>query len=148
MGIFDPTSFLNATIKGALSTQITPLEPAEYTAMVGDISVVEWTSKDQRKSGYKFVAEMKVIDEGVKEKLGREPVLRYDMMLDLTPEGNIDNGVGKNVALGRLQKACGLDSSGSFSPRQLTGNLVKIRVSQRIDGDNIYNDIKAVSPAE
>jgi hypothetical protein len=67
-------------------------------------------------------------------------------MLDLNESGTgMDTGKGKNVTLGRLREALGLNQPGTpFSFRQLIGRAAKISVTQRVDGDQIYNDVKGV----
>ena len=64
----------------------------------------------------------------------------------LSDSGGLDMGKGRNVGLGRLREALNLNQPGqSFSFSMIPGRLAKVSVSHRIDGENIYAEVKAVA---
>jgi hypothetical protein len=145
--MFDPKAFLDTPVEGANSTKIEPVPEGTYTALIQDVKAEPWQSKDGSKSGGKITMQMVIDDAELSKKLDRERIsIKYDIMLDLTESGGLDLGKGKNVRLGRLREAVGLNVPGKpFAFQMLEGQLVKAMVSQRIDGDDIYNDIKTVT---
>lgn len=149
MGIFDPTSFLDASINEANSTVSTPVPEGEYTAVVaGDPEVRQWTSKkDPSKSGLALDITWDIDDPGVKAALGRDKVtVRQGIMLDLNDSGGLDTGKGRNVSLGRLREAVGLNEAGKpFNFRMLAGRVAKVKVSHRVEGDAVYAEVKGVA---
>jgi hypothetical protein len=81
---------------------------------------------------------------------GRQLVnVRQGIMLDLTPDGGVDTTEGKNVPLGRLRAAVGLnDPSVEFAFNQLPGRMAKVKVSQRPDDRDpeiVYAQVDAVT---
>lgn len=149
MGAFDPSTFLDTPVSGVSSTKLEPIPDGEYPGIfkLADPPIVEWTKKDGSMSGLKLVGKVVLDDPALKEKLGRQEVsVKYDIMLDLTDDGKLDMGKGKNVALGRLREATGLNQPGeAFSWRMLDGRPVKAKVTQRLVGEDIFNDVKAVT---
>lgn len=145
---FDPASFLDMTVTGENSTQSVPVPAGEYTAIVTKVEPRTWTSKtDPSKSGVTLDLTWEIDDANVKQLLGRDKVtVRQGVMLDLTDSGALDMGRGRNVGLGRLREAVGLNSPGqAFSFSMLMGRLAKVAVNHRIDGENVYAEVKAVS---
>ena len=70
-------------------------------------------------------------------------------MLDLAATGGLDMSEGKNVALGRLREALGLnDPSQSFSFHQLPGLMGRVNVTHRVVGEDTFADVKAVTKYE
>lgn len=148
MGTFDPATFLDTTLTDPNSTQSIPVDAAEYQGIVKEVEVRPWQGKkDPSKSGISLDLLWTVDDAGQRQKLGRdEVVVRQSIMIDLNEAGGIDIGKGKNVRLGRLREAVGLNTPGQpFSFRMLQGRAAKIKVEQRPDGDVIYNDVTAVT---
>jgi hypothetical protein len=147
MGTFDPSNFLNATFTEANATQSEPVPIGEYNAVIEKVEAATWQSKDGTSSGLKLNVFWNVDDAGVKAALGRDKVVvKQDIMLDMNEQGGLDMGKGRNVTLGRLRDATGLNVNGQpFSPTMLTGKVAKISVSQRPVGDAIYNDVKGVA---
>jgi hypothetical protein len=146
-GSFDPSSFLNSTFTEANATQSEPVPVGEYQAVVEKVEANTWQSRDGTKSGLKLDVTWNVDDAGVKAAMGRDKVsVRQGIMLDLNEQGGLDMGKGRNVTLGRLRDATGLNVNGQpFSPTMLVGKVAKISVSQRPDGEAIYNDVKGVA---
>lgn len=149
MGTFDPSAFLDATVNDANSTVSTPCPEGEYTAVAQEPVIRQWVSKDGMKSGVAVDINWEVDAGGypdVKEATGRDKVfVKQGLMLDTLPNGGLDMGKGMNVGLGRLREALGLNVAGKpFSFRQVAGQVAKISVKHRVDGDQVYADVKAV----
>ena len=148
--MFNPDQFLDMTITDANSTKTVPVPVGEYTALVSDVKCRQWQSKaDPSKSGLTLDVTWEIDDAAVKQLLGREKVtVKQGIMLDLTESGGMDMGKGRNVGLGRLREALDLNRPGvAFSFSMLPGRLAKVSVSHRIDGENIYAEVKSVARA-
>lgn len=148
MSIFSPESFLDMQITESNDTKIVPIPVGEYMAAVKDVKVRPWQSKnDPSKAGIALDIVWLIDDASVKEFLGREEVTaKQGIMLDMTEAGGLDVGKGKNVSLGRLREAVGLNTPGQpFSFTMLSGRAAKVKVEHRVDGDQIYSEIKAVA---
>jgi len=148
MSVFNPDTFLEQQFNEANSTQMVPVPVGEYTAVIKDIKARQWQSKkDPSVAGLTLDVTWDVDSAEVRELLGRESVtVKQGIMLDLTDSGSLDFGKGRNVALGRLREALGLNTPGqAFSFAQLPGRVAKISVTHRIDGEQIYTDVKGVT---
>lgn len=147
MGTFDPNAFLDQTTQEQGSTQSVPIPVGEYTAMSKEPEIRSWTSKDGTKSGFALDIIWEIDDAAVKELLQRDTVtIKQGIMLDVQENGSLDWGKGKNVTLGRLREAVGLNTPGQpFNPRMLGGQVAKISVKHRVDGENIYSEVKGVA---
>lgn len=146
--MFDPAQFLDQQFTEANDTKTIPVPAGEYTAVIGDVKMRAWTSKaDPSKSGLTLDVVWEVDDPGVKELLGRDKVtVKQGIMLDLTESGQLDMGKGRNIGLGKLREGVNLNAPGQpFAFSMLPGRLAKISVSHRIDGENIYVDVKGVA---
>ena len=147
---FDADSFLNSAVSGANSTKVVPCPIGEYPAVIDKISARQWQSKDGTKTGVALDVSWSVEDDTAKATTGRDIVnVRQGIMLDLTPDGAVDTAEGKNVALGRLRAAVGLnDPSVEFAFNQLPGRMAKVKVSQRPDDRDpeiVYAQVDAVT---
>lgn len=147
---FDPASFLEASINGALDTKIIPVPVGEYMGIIDKVVPRQWTSGDGSKSGIAIDIFWMVEDQGVKEFLGRDnPSVKQGIMLDTTPAGALDTAKGKNVGLGRLREAVGMNNEGqAFSFGMLPGAAAKISVKHRENdkspGD-VFAEVQAVA---
>lgn len=145
---FDPTVFMNETYTEANDTKITPCPVGEYLAVAAKVDTKTWASRDGSKSGVKLEILWEIDDANVKELLGRDKVTsRQNIMLDLNEAGTgLDLSKGKNVGLGRLREALDLNTPGeAFSFAMIEGRLAKVSVSHRIDGEDIYDEVKKVA---
>jgi len=149
MGQFDPNQFLDATVTEANSTQLSPCPVGEYHAVIADEPKFRQFSgtKDPTKTYTSLDLQWAIDDPSVCEVTGRTPTkVRQSLMLDFTESGSLDMGRGRNVGLGRLREAVGLNKPGQpFSFRQLQGQHAKVVVSHRVDGENIYDEVRAVA---
>lgn len=145
--MFNPDTFLQATTTEVNDTKKIPCPAGEYIAVVEKVEARPWQSKDGLKSGVALDITWAIDDPAVKETVGRDNVqVRQGLMLDLLESGGLDMGKGKNVALGRLREATGLNVPGQpFSPTMFAGRAAKVTVSHRVDGEDIYDEIKKVA---
>lgn len=140
MSAFDLDSFMSQPADAG-STTIQPIPEGEYTALIDDVKVREVNTRN----GPSLALDVMFLlqDEALKAKLGRETLsVRGGFFLDLA-NGKLDMGKDKNVRLNRLREAVG-QNSGGWTPAKLKGaGPLKIRVTQRVDGDVTYNDVKS-----
>ena len=149
MSEFDPNVFLNQTYDEALDTKLIPCPASEYLGLADKVDIKKWAAKDGSSSGLKVVILWSIEDEGVREFLGRDKVLvPQEQMLDLTEEGGLDFGKGKNVGLGRIREALGLNTPGEpFAFGMIQGRMAKVIVSHRdYNGDAIAEIKKIAKP--
>ena len=144
---FDPATFLNTETTEVLDTKLIPCPVGEYLAIADKIDIKTWSTKDGSKSGVKLEILWDIQDENVKALLSREKVVvQQTVMLDTTEVGNLDVGKGKNIGLGRLREALDLNIAGQpFSFPMITGRLATVIVSHRVDGEDIYAEIRKVA---
>lgn len=145
--MFDPTTFLNQTFDESNSTQSVPVPAGEYLAIADKVDLKTWQSRDGSSSGLKLEIVWDIQDDNVKALVGRDKVTsRQQQMLDLTEAGEMDFGKGKNVGLGRIREALGMNTPGQpFAFPMIQGQMAKVVVSHRIDGENVYDEIKKIA---
>jgi hypothetical protein len=147
---FDPNTFLNQTFDDANDTKVVPCPVGEYIAISEKVDVKPWATKDGSNSGLKIEILWDVQSDEVKALLGRDKVIvKQDQMLDLTDTGALDMGKGKNVGLGRIREALGLNKPGEpFSFGMLQGRMAKVLVSHRVSGEDVFSEIKKIAAAQ
>jgi hypothetical protein len=148
MSQFDPSVLLDQFITGTLDTKVAPCPEGEYVAVIDSVNPRPWNSKDGTKAGVALDVFWAIDDAGVKAQLGRDKIIvKQGIMLDLDPTGQrLDVSKGKNINLGRLREALGMNDAGTpFSFNMLPGQAAKVKVSHRIDGEEVYADIKMVT---
>lgn len=146
--MFSPEQFLDMQVTESNDTKTIPVPVGEYTAVIEEVKVRQWQSKkDPSQSGMTLDVKWSIDDAAVKELLGRDKVtVTQGIMLDLTDSGGLDMGKGRNIGLGRLREALGLNAPGQpFSFMMLSGRVGKVSVSHRIDGENIFSEVKGVA---
>jgi hypothetical protein len=154
---FDPSSFLDATTTEQ-SVRRPPLPPGDYTAVTGELKARQWTSKKQDakiKAGIAFDVPLTLeVPLHIQEelKLPQTTVTMNDsIMVETTPQGGIDYGVGKNPSLRRWREATDLNTPGQpFNPRMLGGKVVKVKIGHRIaeegpSAGEIFDEIQGVA---
>lgn len=146
--MFSPEQFLDMQVTESNDTKTIPVPVGEYTAVAEEVKCRQWQSKkDPSMAGLALDIKWSIDDSAVKELLGRDKVtVNQGIMLDLTDSGGLDMGKGRNIGLGRLREALGLNAPGQpFSFMMVSGRVAKISVSHRIDGENIYAEVKGVA---
>ena len=146
--IFDPASYLTMTVDQEGSTKAVPIPIGEYTAVIGEPKTRSWTSRDGTKSGVALDLPYDLeLPAAVKAELGREKAtVTQGIMLDLTESGGLDMGKGRNVTLNRVREACDLNKAGQpFNFMMFQGRVVTVRIGHRVDGSDVYSEVKAVA---
>jgi len=144
---FDPSSFLDATFTDAFDTTFEPIPVGEYPATIDSLKFANGVS--DKGPWARIDITWALDDPSLAERLGRKKILcRQSIMLDLLDSGGLDAGKGRNISLGKLRDALGLNVAGQpFSFRMLEGRSAKVSVTQRLWQDKIQNDIKDVARA-
>lgn len=130
---FDPNAFLQASTSEQGSIVSVPVPVGEYLAVISEVKARTWQSKDGTKNGIAIDLVYDIDDAKVKEFLGRTKVtITQGLMLDLTEQGGLDMGKGRNVQLNRVREATGLNVAGQpFAPNMFAGRVVKLSVGNR-----------------
>lgn len=150
---FDPNLFTQTTNEGELSTDYLTVQESEYPAVVKNVAA------RQAKDSIILDVNWSIDDDAVREFMGRDEVLvRQSVFLEMTDNGTLDMGKGKNVQLGRLRQALGQNTGAPWSPNMLEGQCATIFVTERTvttdkEGNELpedqwkkYNDVKGVMP--
>lgn len=152
--MFDPAEFLEQTVTDSNDT--TMINPPDnmsgdgYMILAGKVDCRTWQKKDDPSvSGLALDIQWEIQDEECKTFCGRDKIIcRQGIMLDLTDSGQLDMGKGRNIGLGKLREALGLNVAGQpFSFSMVTGRLAKGFVQHRVVGENVYAEIKKVLAA-
>jgi hypothetical protein len=146
--------FLNTQVTDANATKVVPVPEGEYTAIIGPItkdSLRSYKIKNGPRAGqegYSLDLEWEIFDENVKNLLKRDTVkVRQSIMLDIE-NGTLALGEGRNISLGRVREAVNQNRAGQpWSFGMLSGQTAKIKVVHRVDGDEIYAEVRGVSRA-
>lgn len=147
MGTFDPATFLDVEVSDANSTVSTPCPAGDYVAVAGEPKVRPWKAKDGTSEGLALDIPWTIDDQAAKEAVGRDKVIVFQgIMLDLNDSGGLDTGKGANVALGKLREAIGMNVPGQpFSFRRIEGQVAKVKVSHKPDGEVIRANVTGVA---
>ena len=148
--IFDPQAMLDMTLDSPTEKR-PPLPVGDYTAVIGDINARKWQGKqDPSKSGIAWDVQLTVqIPFEVQQSLGvevNELKLSDSIMLDMLPNGSIDNSVGKNSRLRMYREAVDMNKPGdSFSARKMTGQVILVRIGHEEYNGNIMERVQKVA---
>lgn len=151
MSLFDPVSLLNADL-GALSTKREPLPVGEVVAQITEISFSEGVSNKPGKPATpwnRLDLKLEITDHAYLSGYGDGSVERITtnlgIMLDctglLSQGGTIQTGMNKNIRLGRLREAAGVNGKPLGA---LVGQYIRISVVQKPgynNPDEVVDDI-------
>jgi len=152
MSMFDPSTFLDATIE-APTEKRPPLPAGDYTAIIGEVKSRAWQGKkDPTKSGIAWDVPLTLeIPADVQTQLGlTQPTITLtdSIMLDLTEGGTIDNSPGKNRGLRNYREALDMNKAGDvFSARKMTGQAIRVKVKHELYEDQIMERVGGVARA-
>lgn len=136
--------FLGTTSNEATSTKLllVPENEEGYIAQIapGGISLASFQygpdTERAGQTGYRMPVKWEIQDETgeLQKAISRKPVITQSIMLDITTEGALDMGKGKNVNLGRLREALGQNKDGQpWQPAMLIGGMARIYVKHSIN---------------
>mgnify|MGYP001049135180 CR=1 FL=1 len=147
--LFDPDSILSTPVSGAMSTRPITIPDGEYAAAIVSVRARQINRSDGS-TGVVMDVTWRILDTSdLKDKNLANQLVRQSIFLDLTPEGALDLGPGKNIRLGRLREAVRQNDPGRpWAPSQLQGQIARIRVTHRVDESTgeVYNDVGQVAP--
>lgn len=140
MSIFNPESFIDATLTAPSTRR--PLLPTdrEYTAIViGDPKARTWQGKqDATKSGVAIDLQLEIeVPADLQPTIGQPKIqLRDSIMLDTVagPDGQviIDNSPGRNGRLRQYRESVNLNKPGdAFNVRMLQGRPLKVKLNHK-----------------
>lgn len=145
---FDAQSFLDSSVTGSNDTKIIPCPVGEFTGIIDKVAARQWQTGDGQKTGIALDVDWAIDSEEVRAFLNRSEVkVRQGIMLDIDPNtGGLDMGVGKNVGLGRLREALGLNNPNEpFSFGMLAGRVAKVAVTHREYQGDQFAEIRSVT---
>lgn len=159
MSAFDPQAFLDAQ-QNEVNTKRPPL-PTEnpddpnglYTAVIGEIKPVSGIIGKGDRAGQpwlQMVVPLRIQVPAAVQALGIPPevTLTDRPMIDITPQGSIDNSVGKNRGQRTYREATGTNKPGeAFAWRMLQGKVVKVKIDHELYQDAVMERVKNVLAA-
>lgn len=142
--------FLQVTTDEALDDHLDPCPPGEHLCIAGkpEVRKFQYKSGDREgEDGYRMVIKWDVQSDEVKQLLDRETVsVTQSVLLDITPEGNLDMGKGKNIGLGAIRTALGQNTPGApWSPAMIEGQPAKIAVKAGMYNDRVTAEVAGVT---
>lgn len=145
--MFDPNKFMQAQFTGKLDTVIPALPEDDYRAIIDEVEIREAEVKGEARHILRL--RWKITDDAKLASMNRASAsVNQDLWLDIDTSGKLDEGEGKNVGLGRVLEALGLNGQ-AWSPGMLKGmGPVILRVAPRPDKnnpENVYNDVRKVT---
>lgn len=136
---FNPEQFAAMTITDSNSTTLPLIPEGEYQGYIKSGAF-----KQNPKTGFPiYEATIVVDDPRAREATGmQEPTARFAAFIDLA-NGNLDMSEGKNVNLGQLREATGLNKAGQpFSFNMFAGKPLQFKIVHK-DG---FANVKNVAP--
>ncbi len=140
MTLFDPNQFLDLEISTPLVRR-PPLPVGDYIAVVGEVKAESWTGKPggkaEGKSGMKYVVPLIIeVPPATQSQLGLTQstlTLTDGIMLDITDQGTLDTGPGKNGNLRRYRDALDMNKPGeTFRARAMQGRPIRVKITHEI----------------
>jgi hypothetical protein len=146
MSQFDPQAFLDTQTNESNDTRVIPCPVGEWAADIDSVDVKSAVSQKTGEPWTKLNVKWKITNTEANTIADRDPIfVTQGVMLEITEAGGLDMGKGKNVQLGRLREAVGLNSPGApFSFRMLIGRSAKVKVDHREYEGNMFDEVKGV----
>lgn len=145
---FDPATFETMEQTAEFSTTVIPCPIGEYQGVIDKVSSQPAPSVD---SSPLMNILWNIPDEKAKKETGKDKVIvKQAIWLDFNDAGDLDFSKGKNVALGRLLEALGLNGK-PWSPASLVGRIATVQVSHRPDKTDpsiTYDQVARVAAAK
>jgi hypothetical protein len=128
---WDPNQFLNQPQTGNLQTKYIRVEPGEYPAVIQKLDYRTLPKKDKPQELSHILDVIYVVDDARQREVTgmAEPTVRQSIFLDIV-DGKLDRSTNKNVALGKLLEAVGLNDRAEWTFNDLPGRACFIAVTQ------------------
>jgi hypothetical protein len=140
MSVFDATTFMSTTIKAELDTKFPVIPEGEYLAQVKKIDMRQVEFRKIEGSGIAIEVQWELLDDSVRESTKMEhPFCRQSFLLDLVKDSDppqLDLGEGRNIRLGQILAACGLNSKKGWSIGMILNQTCGVRVKHRDNPDD------------
>lgn len=141
---FSVDTFLSATFTEQLDTKVVPVPAGEWQGQVKSINFKEGQIKNGENAGKNWLMISLMWDVGTFNPqisaitMREENAVRHEFFADVKygPDGKIaglDLGKGKNIQLGRVLDAVGLNNGQPWSPNMLLGRPAVVIVKHRAD---------------
>lgn len=129
-----------------MESKFTPLPEADYNAYIDSISAAEM-GNDKSKV---LVVTFAITDESAKTFMQMEkPTVKHNIFLDFEEDGRLSFGKNKNIGLGALREATGLNGPEPFSFRMLEGKgPVVLKLTHRFNkttGEGPYANVSRIA---
>jgi len=126
---FNAEQFVGIATDQAGETKFYPVPVGEYLAQIDKVEARGGIDKNGNPWRALDIS-WAILDDGVKAELQMEkPTARQNIFVNVTPQGGLDWGRNKNIALGRLREAVGQNRPGrAWSPTHLMGQMAKVNV--------------------
>lgn len=149
MPTFDPAQYLDMETDQA-ATKRPPLDPADYTSLIGNVEMVQWTKNEKSGLSLKVPHQIQLTPE-VKAKLGITQdfiVLTDRVFIDLNEQGMMDWAPGRNGGLRRYREALGQNIPGEpWSPRRMIGRPCVVKIKHGLFNGEVTEEIDGVAKA-
>ena len=146
-GAFDANTFLDTHITDA-NTRRPPINPGDYRATIGEVKPV--TGEKEGKTWLRMDVPLKIevpFDQQAAQG-GAEVTLTHRVFIDLTDQGTIDNGPGRNRGQRQYRDACDLNKPGeAFSWRMLQGHQVLVQIAHELYNNETQERVTGVAKA-
>lgn len=120
--MFNPEEFNNTTFEGEFETKRTLVPAGEYT-----VRIEECTAKQIGEANYPILSMRYALTNTGDEALDERQI--FDTIwLDVTEQGSLERGPDKNIKLGQLLAALGLNGK-PWSPAGLVGSPLIVTVT-------------------
>lgn len=148
---FDANAFMQSVTTEANATSIPLCPVGEYTGVISGLEFASGVIKNGARAGqpwHQLRIAIKTSDPAALAGTDLpERTVRGSIMLDLTDSGGLATGDGRNIGLGRLREAVGLNEKGKpFAPAMLEGRSLRFEVTHRVDQNDaskVYEEIKS-----
>jgi hypothetical protein len=127
---FDTNAFLNQTNEGGFETKYVKVEQGEYPAVIKKVDYRTLPKKDKPEENSHILDVTYFIDDARQKELTGmdEPTARQSIFLDVTADGKLDRSKNRNVNLGRLLEALGLNDRPNWSFNDFPGRPVMVKI--------------------
>ncbi len=158
---FNPELFLDATqdqpnVKRPPLPVVNPARPDGYfVAVVGEIKPDAGTISKGERMGQPWLSMLVPLQIEVPQQVQDQLGLKLEkgtitltdrVMLDLTPQGTIDNSVGRNRRQRQYREALDLNKPGDvFSWRKVSGQVLLVKIEHEIYNNEVQERIGAVA---